>query len=207
MRMVCAFVGFVVLCTFAFAQSASRRAAADEAATGKTPIKYVRSEIPAFQIPPYKGKHYQARIPDTLELQDRAALCINCLTEVTDPNYDYEVYWFVFFKYRPAFMRHEYSDYNTQSKFLEALLLLRMVSGSRQNPHVERRWLEVLLHQLGPDGLAYTPQVGRPWYRDNLIGGILFPEEVEQALNPFCTGRILSVLTLYARRDPDGPLA
>ena len=36
------------------------------------PIGYVRSEIPDFELPPYGGERYEALVPDTLDLQERA---------------------------------------------------------------------------------------------------------------------------------------
>ena len=167
------------------------------------PIGYIREDIPEFQVPPYQGVRYEAWAPYTLDLQERARLAINALTEPTDPEADYEIYWFVLLGRSPATMQHDWSD-QVQCKFLEALPLLRMASGSDQNPHVERRWMEVLLRQLGPDGLAYMPYRGRPWVGNpsDHYGGV---SEEDQCIIPFYNGRIASVLTLYAMRDGEGP--
>ena len=57
------------------------------ASSETTPIRYVRGDIPDSRVPSYWGDRYHTETPDALDLQDRAALCINCLTEVTDSDY------------------------------------------------------------------------------------------------------------------------
>ena len=125
-------------------------------------IGYIREEIPRFDVPAYEGERYEALAPDTLDLQERAALAVNGLTGPTDPEADYEVYFAVFFNTNPPTMAHDWSD-AVQCKFQEALPLMRVVSGSDLNAHVDRRWMEVVLHMQGPDGLLYFPTQGRPW--------------------------------------------
>ena len=167
-------------------------------------IQYIRPAIPAFELPQYEGQRYEVLVPDTLDLQERGALCLHAMTSATDPAYDYEIYWMVYLMHKPAMMRHDWSD-QVQCKFMEALPLLRIMSGTGENLSVERTWMEVVLHELGPDGLAYIPLRGRPWSVDRsggVIGGV---NEGDQTLVPFYNGRMLSVLTLYAQRDPDGP--
>ena len=55
------------------------------------PIGYINDEIPAFEVPAYDGERYEAMVPDTLDLQARAALAVNGLTGPTDPKADYEI--------------------------------------------------------------------------------------------------------------------
>jgi len=169
------------------------------------PVGYIRQDIPAFKIPDYKGETYEAFVPDTLDLQERAALGVHCLTEATDPLADYEIYFFVYFLGNPPMMQHSF-DAQCQNKFLEALPLMRIISGSDFNAHVDRRWMEVVLHQLGTDGLAYMPAEGRPWallgIEDKLPD---YAKDLKQYINPFYCGRLLSAMTLYHRRD-DGKL-
>ena len=56
-------------------------------------IKYITAHIPKVTLPGYEGQRYEARVPDTLDLQERAALAIHGLTSTTDPESDYEIYW------------------------------------------------------------------------------------------------------------------
>ena len=163
------------------------------------PIGYIREEIPEFEVPAYEGTRYEALVPDTLDLQERAALAVNVLTRATDPDADYEQYFGVRFRHNPPMMQHNYSD-QCQNKFMEALPLMRINTGSDLNSEVDRRWMEAALHRLGPDGIAYTPMRGRPWA---LIGGAGYNvhAEGEQFIEPFFGGRLLSAMMIYHRRD------
>ena len=164
------------------------------------PIGYIRDDIPEFEIRAYEGGRYEAMVPDTLDLQERAALAVNVLTESTDPEADYEMYWLVHLRRNPPVMQHDFSDH-CQCKFMEALPLMRIISGSDQNEQVDRRWMEVLLHQQGDDGLLHTPMKGRPWAALNgeyYMGG---KPVGEQYIDPFHNARVLTAMMLYNRRD------
>ena len=169
------------------------------------PIGYIRREISQFDVLADGGDRYETMVPDTLDLQERAGLAVNCLTSATDSEADYEMYWGLDLRTNPPTMYHSYADM-CQMKFMEALPLMRMASGSRQNEEVDRRWMEVALHQQGPDGLAYWPVKGRPWA---LVGPKGYVKRrsaaarAEQHIYPAYCGRLLSALTLYHLRDPD----
>ena len=160
-------------------------------------IAYIREEFPEFELPAYRGERYEALVPDTLDLQERAALSIIALTAPTDARADYELYWRVFFKHNPAMMQHDWSD-QVQCKFLESLPLMRVMSGSMLNEHVGRRWMEVTLLMQGPDGLLYFPTKGRPWarFRDTWGSG-----DADHFGFPFYCGRMLGAMSLYYLRD------
>ena len=56
----------------------------------------------ASELPAYCGKRPAATVPDTLDLQAQMApLAINGLTEPTDPDADYEIYWQAAFNTKP----------------------------------------------------------------------------------------------------------
>ena len=59
-------------------------------------------------------------------------------------------------------MWHSESDC-VQCKFMEALPLIRTISGDGYGTEVEQRCMEVMLEAQGPDGLVYLPKAGRPW--------------------------------------------
>jgi hypothetical protein len=107
-------------------------AAASGAARGKwqrgDPIPYVRGEIPGFSVSPYDGERYEAMVPDTLDIEERAALAVNGLTGPLDAQKDYMLYFGVSFKSNPPSMYHGSSDVRV-AKFEEALPLLRLASG------------------------------------------------------------------------------
>lgn len=48
-------------------------------------VEYIRKAIPEISVPAYRGGRYADRVPDTLDLTDRASLAINALTGVSDP--------------------------------------------------------------------------------------------------------------------------
>ena len=99
---------------------------------------------------------------------ERAKLGINCLTEITDPNADHEIYWFADFHRNPPVMVHDFNDWcQNVEGFYESLALLRVASGSELNSNVDKVWMEVLLKSIGPDGLVYVPLNGSPWARLN----------------------------------------
>jgi len=165
------------------------------------PIGYVQDQAPEFDVAPFEGERYEAMVPDTLDLQERAELAVNVLTEATDPQADHEIYWLTHIGHNPIFMQHDFSDH-CQCKFLEALPLMRIISGLDRNEHVDRKWMEVLLRQQGDDGLLYTPLKGRPWASLNgeyYMGG---KPEFEQYIDPFHNARVLTAMMLYHRRDP-----
>src|SRR5438105_5790187 len=71
----------------------SGRRAIDTRSDSKFHIQYVREEIPAFEIPPYRGRSYEDNVPDTLDIGERARLGVHVLTSITDPEVDDEIYW------------------------------------------------------------------------------------------------------------------
>ena len=157
-------------------------------------IKYINDVTPDVVLPSYSGQSYEKLVPDTLDLQDMATLAINGLTEPTDPAADYEIYWRAAFDaYRRPIMWHAESDC-VQAKFIEALPLLRLVSGCTQNTKVEQRWLEVVRQMQGPDGLLYIPKIGRPWCVFKNYGK---EPPGDHYFNPWFEGRLLNAITIY----------
>ena len=126
-------------------------------------IGYISPKIPEVSFPPIQGAWKESLVPDTLDLAERARLSINSLTESADPEAGYEIWWHVLLNRKPPALIHDFHDLNIQYKFQEALPLLRHVSGSDQNSHIDKIWAENLLRMQGPDGLIYMPFEGRPW--------------------------------------------
>ena len=94
-------------------------------------------------LDPPKGESYQAEVPDTLDLAERAVLAIQPLTEY------------------PDLMG---GDNACAPKMFEALPLLRGMSGSSKNSELEQGNLnKYILSRLGEDGLLYFPGPNGPY--------------------------------------------
>jgi hypothetical protein len=137
------------------------------------------------QLPAYIGERYEDLVPDTLDLAESAKLAILGLTGPLDPRDDYSLYWLVNFHNRPAIMKKEEYD-NLGAKFRESLPLLRLITGSDINAHVDAAWLSTLDRMTGPDGLLYAKKRDeRPFFT---LGG--------------CgTGRIMGAMMVYHALD------
>lgn len=127
-------------------------------------IRYIRDKVQAFEIPPYRGTRYEDSVPDTPDIAEHAKLGVHVLTSITDPTADYEVYWTAEFNQNPAILGHDYNDWVQNCEgLMEGLPLLRIVTGSSLNDHVDPVWMTSILRSIGPDGLVYLPLKGRPW--------------------------------------------
>ena len=171
--------------------------------------KYINSEIPDFDLPKYHGESYEATVPDTLDIAERARLALNVLTETTDPEADYEVYWIVVLRSNPPHMFHSCWQSTTTGKFMMAASFMRLITGSEMNLHVDRQWMEVALKSQGPDGLNYVPLQGRPWA---FVWSPVEPEEAkrrsefkDQLLSAMGNSTMLSTMSHFAKRD-GGPI-
>lgn len=170
------------------------------------PIKYKREIAPAFSFVPPKGTMREELVPDTVDLAEMARLSVNCMTSVTDPDADYEIYHWLFFGGKKPYMIHNVSDLGVM-KFQESLPLMRIMSGSVQNVEVEKKWMECLLKSIGDDGHIYLCNVGRPW-NEIMIGvavSLNLPDEArnkgEFGICPTYSGRLLSAMMLYYLRS------
>ena len=176
-------------------------------------VDYPSKNVPTLAFPPYRGARYEDTIPDTYDIATRCELAINALTGITDPKYDYEVYWEAQFFRNPAIMVHNHNDWvQSVEAFMEALPLLRVATGSSQNDHVDSVWECVNLASIGPDGLTYEVLNGTSWSRlspwsfhkvwgaDGKIKGIEDPS-LTLATTPSKCGRMLGTMTVYYLRD------
>ena len=177
-------------------------------------ILYIREDIPSTPVPPYDGETYEDLVPATFDIAERAERGINVLTGATNPLADYELYCNVDFRRNPPIMYNSFDDW-CQPKFMEALPLLRVVTGSKNMDKVDRVWMDVTLKSIGPDGLVYIPLEGRPWGRtkaifwaegtvaraDGTFTSVSDPT-VKQLTHPgiFCN-RMLSTMLVYYLRD------
>ncbi|MAE61895.1 MAG: hypothetical protein CMJ49_11135 [Planctomycetaceae bacterium] len=174
----------------------------------KVALNYINPKPPSVAPPIYDGESYDDLVPATLDLAERARLCVNALTETTDPDYDDEMYWIIDLLAREPAMYHSVDDH-VQAKFLQALPLDRTACGSTQNLDVEHRLMQTYLKMQGPDGLLYIPIKGRPWaLPDEPNPWAIDPLPTGDHWCSMCpTGRALGGFCVYALKDPDGPWA
>jgi len=93
-----------------------------------------------------KGERYSAVVPDTLDLTDRAALAISPLLKYANSR-----------EIDPRVT----TDRNTCGpKYLEALALVRTMTGAEDGLDFERQIMETYLPEVGEDGLFYVPPQG-----------------------------------------------
>jgi len=105
--------------------------------------------------PHYAGKRYQAEVPDTLDLALRAELALNAVTRMIAPDKGYQMYAAGWFERKPPVLRIHFAEAECSGKHLEALPLLRMMSGSTFNLKVDKGFMESLLVRAEKDGCFY----------------------------------------------------
>ncbi len=162
-------------------------------------IRYIQPDAP---IPPEgkcRGRHYELMTPATLDLAERARLAVNGMTEPTDPEADYRVYWKVSFRFNPPVMYHDISDTGIMIKFMDVVPRMRLMSGSEQGLHVEQCWKEVLLHMIAPDGLVATPMEGLPYLRFGGTGVFEGEQVIDQQVNGLALGAAATFAVLDDR--------
>ena len=174
-------------------------------------IEYINPNPPKFRMPEYRGQSYEALVPATLDLAERARLASNAATGMLNPNSDYQLYWRVNHMADPPVMVHGgTSDLIGVGKFLEVIPLMRTMSGNKQGAEAERVLLLNALRDQGPDGMLYLPVGGRPYVlpeRFDPLSG--WPGRDSGIMQVGSIGygnvRALGALCLYAQKDPAGP--
>jgi len=167
-------------------------------------IQYVNPDLPSFRPLKVQGVRYQDRVPDTLDLAERAALAVHALTATTDPDFNADIYFWVFFGARPPIMVHDFSDW-CEFKYYAPSVLLRLACGSQEGMDVEWHRMANLLQMQGADGLFYIPIKGRPWMRQDPGGaGVMYRMAAsDQWMAMWAHGRILEALASYYKLTGD----
>src|ERR1039457_4188684 len=100
----------------------------------------------------------EAEVPDTLDLADRAKSAVNALTGILDSERRYMIHQSVDLYANPAFMAHNdtedlvcWEGNENWGKGAEALIKMRLLSGSRQNAELDEKTLEGMVSCVGPD--------------------------------------------------------
>ena len=143
------------------------------------------------------GDRYEATVPDTLDLSDRAALALNALGGTLDPERDYQMYWEVRYRVRPPYMRHRSCDPTNSPKFAESFPMMRLMCGSDIHMDAEQGLMDGLIRDISPeDGLYYAVQrPDRPWLADAHHEG--YETATEDFANVAGNGRVLRAMVTW----------
>ena len=95
---------------------------------------------------------HEAAVPDTLDLAERAGLAVNALTGSADPERNYESYLCAHMDNRPAYFSHGAGG-ACMPKPVQALPMMRVMSGSELRAGHDRKMLESGLQMIEDDGL------------------------------------------------------
>ena len=142
-----------------------------------------------INTPKISGQYYKTEVPDTLDLAERAHTGLAHFLNLISVENDYEMYWGVE-HYYPSHMNAlmgytlpqkwggTFAEYNPpamtfnptvlmacQGKAVEAMAMLRIMSGSRERMDLEASMLRMMASNIGEDGVYYVPQTGgrKPW--------------------------------------------
>ena len=168
-------------------------------------VGYINQEVPDVHVIPPKGKRYQVLAPDTLDLAERAKLAVHALTKLTEPEMDYEVYFWLDYNSNPPLGRLCKDSVSIQYYFMEPLPLLRLITGQTDRLEVDQRWMETSLQRIGPDGLAYFPVKGRETWALDVKGAWIEPVIGGIKKGQYCTygtlDRLMASMILYWHAD------
>ncbi len=164
-------VSAMIVCEMGLCLSLAQAADESWKPTGKETPASLKARTSLINRPKEDGKYYEATVPDTLDLVERAWLGLNHFTEIISEKDDYEMYWRADFDATdrwtwPSHMVFQISPLSAcEPKSLEAMAMERLMSGSQQNLEREAKMMEMLVSHLGDDGLYYmVPSGGRkPW--------------------------------------------
>jgi len=140
-------------------------------------------------------------VPDNLDLVWRAKLAINGLLGTCDERCWYEPYFLTYYSANPAYFLHYGSQPSgVQPKFLEALALMKCMTGATYVEH-EDAFLQSILDNCEEDGFIYDralPQ--RPW---NVGIGYGQKDWNEDYANVAGNGRLINGMWYYYQLTGD----
>lgn len=98
-------------------------------------------------------------MPDTLDLARRAELAIHGITNMLDPTRDYLMFDIAWFNRKPPVITLLWPEeiLSCGNKHLEALPLLRIMSGALLNIEIDHGFLQSTLNMTASDGCMYFP--------------------------------------------------
>lgn len=140
-----------------------------------------------------RGGSYEATVPDTLDLAERAGLAANALTGSADSQHNYETYHGGHLDQRPPYLSHGYGGPCMQ-KPVHALPMMRVMSGSSLNQDFDRKMMEAITRDIEQDGLWWLKTEGSPWRAEGFK---------KDFVNVSASGRFMVALADWYRYDRD----
>lgn len=104
------------------------------------------------------GQYYEATVPDTLDLSERANLAVNALSSFLNKDRNYGPYGHAFFKVSLPYMTEKMYAPNMDAgvanwgKCSEARILMRTICGSTVNLDIEQKTLEGMIEHIYHEG-------------------------------------------------------
>ena len=144
-------------------------------------------------LPARLGLYYDAVVPDTLDLAERAKLGVHHFVSVMDENADYQMRW----TGNRTEMTHGKGIFSIcQPKAFEAMALLRVMSGSQEGLDREAKMVEMMVSLLGKDSLWWTPEDAErmPW---------LGPQAMLPYVHPHGAGRMMRAMMAWYQYTGD----
>ena len=121
------------------------------------------------------GTRYEATVPDTLDLAERAGLAVNGLTGAAECERAFcETIQTAHLDHNPPYMNLKWNGPCLQ-KPVHALPLLRVMSGSDQNADHDIRMLEAITRDIDEDGLWWLKVENRPWRQETFKEDQMWP--------------------------------
>ena len=106
-----------------------------------------------------RGHFYEATVPDTLDLAERARLSVHGLTSFLNPRANYAPYGHTYFNANPPYMSDMPGGPPNWGKIAESLIMARIMCGSEENLQVEEKMWHGMLSppvQRPGGGAAYS---------------------------------------------------
>ena len=115
-----------------------------------------RQEGKLINAPAISGSYYEAEVPDTLDLAERARFGLNHFLEIMREEYNYEMPLTFDFA-RVVMNMHGNALGACQCKAMETMAFLRLMTGSTVDLEREAKMLEMMVSMFGEDGLHWVP--------------------------------------------------
>jgi hypothetical protein len=94
------------------------------------------------------GERYEALVPDTLDLAERARLSVHALTTFLDARQSYAPYGQNFLNADPPYLSFFAGGPPNWGNIGESLVMTRLMSGSRENPEVDEKTLNGMVSYI-----------------------------------------------------------